>query len=62
VQADGCPERLDVGFLRWIWRYPTVSRPRLDLALAQAGRNADVVELRTPADVDRYLASVRLCS
>jgi adenylate kinase family enzyme len=25
IQAEGCPERLDVRFLRWIWRYPTDS-------------------------------------
>jgi adenylate kinase family enzyme len=33
VQAPGCPERLDLTFLRWVWRYPVDSRPRLDVAL-----------------------------
>jgi adenylate kinase family enzyme len=26
VQAEGCPERVDLAFLRWIWRYPVVDR------------------------------------
>lgn len=33
VQAAGCPEHIDVEFLRWIWRYRRDSRPRLDAAL-----------------------------
>ena len=47
VQAAGCPERVDVGFLRWIGRYPTDSRPQLDAALARHRRHLDVVELRS---------------
>ncbi|MGF1595821.1 MAG: isopentenyl transferase family protein [Acidimicrobiales bacterium] len=27
VQADGCPERLQLSFFRWIWNYPRDSRP-----------------------------------
>lgn len=47
VQAVGCPERVDVRFLRWIWRYDEDSRPRLDAALARHRRHLDVVELRS---------------
>lgn len=35
VQAPGCPERFDWQFVKWIWRYPVDSRPRLDAAIAQ---------------------------
>jgi hypothetical protein len=27
--GGGCPERLDWGFLRWIWQYPGGYRPRM---------------------------------
>lgn len=45
VQATGCRERADPAFLRWIWRYPTDSRPRLDAALDRHSRRLDVVRL-----------------
>lgn len=35
LQASGCPERLKIEFLRWIWNYPTASRPHLDAAIAR---------------------------
>jgi len=59
VQADGCPERVDLHYLRWIYRYPTASRPGLDRAIAGSGRHARVVELRSPIAVEAFLASVR---
>jgi adenylate kinase family enzyme len=47
VQAPGCPEHLDPGFLRYLWRYPRDSRPRLDAALARNRDHLTVVELRS---------------
>ncbi len=45
VQAEGCPERVDLKFLRWIWRYQIDSRPRLNQALAKYGDHLRIVEL-----------------
>ena len=55
VQAPGCPERLDIGFLRWIWRYPTTSRPRLDAALERHGERLRIVELRSRRQAAAFL-------
>ena len=55
VQAPGCPERLDLGFLRWIWRYPSDSRPRLDAALEHHGGRLRVVELRSRREAAGFL-------
>lgn len=55
VQADGCPERLDWQFLRWVWRYPTDSRPRIDAALAQTAQQMQVVELASPGAAQSFL-------
>lgn len=54
IQAEGCPERVDLSFVRWVWRYPTDSRPRLDAALARHP-HLDVVELRTPREVSAFV-------
>ena len=58
VQAFGCPERIDWEFFVWMWRFPRVSRPRLLATLAQHGERATVVMLRSPADVERFLAEL----
>ena len=55
VQAPGCPERFDPSFLRWIWRYDTDSRPRLDAASHRHRNALDIVELRSRRQVDDYL-------
>lgn len=54
VQAPGCPERLDLAFLRWIWRHPIDSRPRLDTALDQYRVGLRVIELTSPARVHEF--------
>jgi adenylate kinase family enzyme len=58
VQAAGCPERIDVSFLRWIWRYPRDSRPRLDAALGRHRARLRVIELNSPGQVEDFLQDV----
>ena len=55
VQAEGCPERIDRAFLKWVWRYPIDSRPRLDAALERHRDHLDVIELTSPAAVAQFL-------
>ena len=42
LQAPGCPERWDWGFVRWVWRYRRHSRPRV---LAAIDRHAPQARL-----------------
>lgn len=55
VQARGCPEHVDLAFLRWIWRYPKDSRPRLDAAIARHREHLRVVELRSRREAAAFL-------
>lgn len=60
-QAPGCTHRVTVAFLRWVWRYPTDSRPRLDARLAEQPDVA-VVELRSRRAADAWLSELaRAC-
>ena len=56
VQAEGCPERFQLAFYRWIWNYERDSRPRLDDAL-QRHEHLHVVELRSRTSMDQFLES-----
>ncbi|HJF32899.1 MAG TPA: adenylate kinase [Sporosarcina psychrophila] len=53
--AKGCPEKIDMKFARWIWRYPKDARPGV-LNILQKTK-ADVVLLKTSDEVERWLVS-----
>lgn len=53
--APGCPERLRGDFLRYVWHYPRDARPALLRTIAEAGREDDLVRLRSSAEVRRWL-------
>ena len=57
VQAEGCPERIDWKFLKWVWRYPKNSRPLLDVAIREHGGASRLIELRTPREVAKFYES-----
>ena len=59
VQARGCPERFDVSFLHWLWRFPYDARPVLDKALAHYAGRFTLVELSSTPRVRRYLAKLK---
>ena len=55
--TEGCPERLSFRFLKWVWQYPSVSRPKTLHALASTSeQGTNVYVLRSSADVDEFLA------
>lgn len=58
LQAPGCPERLSVGFLGYIWSFPHEHRPRLQAALAEAD-HLRVIRLTRSRQVRMFLAASR---
>ena len=57
--ADGCPEHFNLKFLVWIWNYPKRSRPRIVRLLGEERNSRKAIWLRTPAQIDRFLADAR---
>jgi adenylate kinase family enzyme len=51
----GCPERMDLEFLRYVWRFNAESRPNLAAALAEHGRHLHPVVFRRDPEVRRFL-------
>lgn len=56
--AAGCPERLDMEFLKWIWNYPRDNRPRLLDTLQAARPNTQIHVLQSKKDVSIFLDSL----
>jgi adenylate kinase family enzyme len=54
----GCPESLDLPFLRWVWRYPEKNRPDVLARLASLVPGVAVHHLRSGREVRRFLADL----
>jgi hypothetical protein len=50
---------MDREFLRWIWRFPTHTRPRMLAVLSTYAATTDVRQLQSRASVRALLAELR---
>lgn len=57
--AEGCHEKLDLEFIRWVWNYPNRSRPRVIKLLNENKAAKTIVWLRSNDDVERFLKSCK---
>lgn len=53
--AEGCPERLDLPFLRYVWTFNSRGRTRIMAALDGYGRHVAPVIFRHDAQARRFL-------
>lgn len=57
--AEGCHEKLDLEFIRWVWNYSNRSRPRVIKLLNENKAAKTIVWLRSNDDVERFLKSCK---
>lgn len=55
--SPGCPERLNWEFLRWVWTYPNLQRPKVLARLEALRAEKSVVVLRSRREVEEFLAA-----
>ncbi len=56
----GCPEKLDWEFIGWVWRYNKDIRPGILQKLKTVIDEKTTIILRTPNEVRRFVAQVRV--
>ena len=56
--AEGCPEKIDMEFLRYIWNFERMEVPEILQALERHGPAVPVLTLRTPAETATVLAQL----
>ena len=54
--AEGCPERLNWEFLRYVWTFERKQAPRVEQVLIQSGNDIPVCVLKSYAENDELLA------
>ncbi len=59
LQAEGCPQKVDREFLRWIWAFPKDTRPKVLCILGRHAPTTDIVHLRSRAEVRWFLSRLR---
>jgi len=56
--AEGCHEKFDLKFLKWVWDFPKRSRPTVLRRLDAADKNKQIIRLRTRSEVAAFLDTV----
>jgi adenylate kinase family enzyme len=51
--ADDCPEKVDIAFLKWVWRFSKDSRPEIIKSLAQ-WKDVRLIVIRSRRELKRY--------
>ena len=57
--AEGCRERFDLEFIRWVWNYKKRTRPKIVRILAENAHDKEVIWLRSGAEAERFLAGIK---
>jgi adenylate kinase family enzyme len=56
----GCPEHIDLAFLRYIWDFPAKHRPGIVSAIEQVGQHLRLIRLCSDRASEEFLASVKV--
>ncbi len=56
--TEGCTERFDWDFIKWVWNYPNRSRSRL-LGEFERFRDKKIIALKTKSEANMFLDNLR---
>ena len=56
--ADGCPEKIDMDFLRYVWNFEQNETPEIEAALQAHGPDVPVHVFMSRGEVERLLALI----
>ena len=52
--AEGCDERFDLEFLKWIWDYPKRTKPKVEALLKQFQAAKNIVRLTSTKEIENF--------
>jgi len=56
---EGCPEKLDINFLKWIWGYNKNQKPRIIEKLKNLSNEKNVIILNSTSEVKRFIYDLK---
>lgn len=55
--ADGCDERFDWEFIKWVWNYPSRSKPKVEALLKRCENEKKIIRLKSRREIESFLAN-----
>jgi adenylate kinase family enzyme len=56
---EGCPERFDLAFLRYVWDFPRKHRPQILTGIEHFGGHLQVTRIGCDVEVEEFLGGLR---
>jgi adenylate kinase family enzyme len=60
--GEGCPEKLDLEFVGWVWNFPSDTRPRMEERLSSLPADKRLIRLTSPAAVKSFIREAESAS
>jgi adenylate kinase family enzyme len=57
--AEGCNEKFDWEFIKWIWNYPKQSKPKIESILEQYRNEKTIVYLKSNREIESFLCKIK---
>ncbi|TFH05303.1 MAG: DNA topology modulation protein [Candidatus Thorarchaeota archaeon] len=58
--TEGCPEKIDMDFIRWIWDYPRTKKPVILRFLEKLKSSKNVYILNNQNEIEAFLKALRI--
>jgi adenylate kinase family enzyme len=56
--AEGCDEQFDLKFYKWIWNYPTRSKPKVEALFEQFQNTKKIIRLASTKEVENFFVNL----
>ena len=56
--SEGCSEKIDYEFLRWIWDYPKKNKPQVEEKLKRFENEKTIIRLKSKREVEGFFANL----
>ena len=57
--APGCPEKIDLEFLKWIWNFRRDRKPGILTSVEMYGKGKSLIILKDPEEVSAFLREIK---
>lgn len=57
--AEGCPEKMDLEFLGWIWSFRKTTTPKIEERLQKIENEKTIIRLRSAKEVEKFISNVK---
>jgi adenylate kinase family enzyme len=57
--SEGCPEKIDLDFIRWIWNYPRSRKPAIFRFLEKMRETKNVYILNNQREIEEFLRELK---